>query len=169
MKAVFFLFFLTKKLFKSRASLYYLPLLTPNKNNIEKFMSRLLNSLTAMLLVTLSLSIISEAKAQTESNPAPAADSTLLQQDDLTARQARFLLDEKPLSAMSLFGEQIDPLTQTGTFSLLELAIPGNSSLPVRVKHQAKLVNHDVFGLGYFDQHNAVIFGIPRIYGIKSL
>ncbi len=130
-------------------------------------MSRLLNSLTAMLLVTLLFSAISEA--QIEQNPAPAADSTLLQQDDLTARQARFLLDEKPLSAMSLFGEQIDPLTQTGTFSLLELNIPGNSSLPVRVKHQAKLINHDVFGLGYFDQHNAVIFGIPRIYGIKSL
>lgn len=109
-----------------------------------------------------------QAIEQSEQNINSATERNALLQDDLTANQARFLLDEKPLSPINLFGDQIDPSTMVGTFSMLELDIPGNSSLPVSIKHQAKFINHDTFELPYFSRLNATVFGIPRVYGIKN-
>jgi hypothetical protein len=75
-----------------------------------------------------------------------------------------------PLLSSTLFGDQFDTRSGTGSFSLFDIDLPGNSTLPVRLKHLESFThansNRAQSGHSPFPSPTGQKFQIPVVYGI---
>ncbi len=75
-----------------------------------------------------------------------------------------------PLLADTLFGDHFDTRSGTGTFSLFDIDLPGNSALPVRLKHLEAFThansNRAQAGPSAFPSPRQQKFEFPAVYGI---